>query len=63
MMKNCSIQRSKNFPEFSAFSLEFAKILRLLEQFIQTVNGPNNKKNQLATIKTPIETNIWDVET
>ena len=36
--KNCSSDQ-KNF---SAFSLEFAKFLRSLEQFIQTVKGQNN---------------------
>ena len=36
MRKNCSIDREK-FAKFEAAGQEFAKNLRLLEQFIQTV--------------------------
>ena len=32
----------KNLLKFEAEGREFAKILRLLEQFIQTVKGQNN---------------------
>ena len=39
--KNCSGDREK-LLKFEAESREFAKILRSLEQFIQTVKGQNN---------------------
>ena len=39
--KNCSSLREK-FLKFVAEGREFAKILRSLEQFIQTVKGQNN---------------------
>ena len=39
--KNCSSDR-ENFLKFEAEGREFAKILRSLEQFIQTVKGQNN---------------------
>jgi hypothetical protein len=39
--KNCSSDR-ENFLKFKAEGREFAKILRSLEQFIQTVKGQNN---------------------
>ena len=39
--KNCSSDREK-LLKFEAEGREFAKILRLLEQFIQTVKGQNN---------------------
>ena len=39
--KNCSSERKKIF-KFEAEGQEFAKILRSLEQFIQTVKGQNN---------------------
>ena len=39
--KNCSIDREK-LLKFEAESQEFAKNLRSLEQFIQTVKGQNN---------------------
>ena len=39
--KNCSSDREK-LLKFEAEGLEFAKILRSLEQFIQTVKGQNN---------------------
>ena len=41
MRKNCSSDREK-FSKFEAQGREFAKILRSLEQFIQTVKGQNN---------------------
>ena len=39
--KNCSIDREK-LLKLEAEGREFAKILRSLEQFIQTVKGENN---------------------
>ena len=39
--KNCSSDREK-LLKFEAESREFSKILRSLEQFIQTVKGQNN---------------------
>jgi hypothetical protein len=39
--KNCSTDRVK-LLKFEAEGREFAKILRLQEQFIQTVKGQNN---------------------
>jgi hypothetical protein len=39
--KNCSSEQEK-LLKFEAEGREFAKILRLLEQFIQTVKGQNN---------------------
>ena len=41
MRKNCSSDREK-FLKFEAEGREFAKFLRSLEQFIQTVTGQNN---------------------
>ena len=41
MRKNCSSER-ETFLKFEAEVREFAKILRALEQFIQTVKGQNN---------------------
>ena len=41
MRKNCSSDREKLF-KFEAEGREFAKFLRSLEQFIQTVKGQNN---------------------
>ena len=38
--KNCCSDQDK-FLKFEAEGQEFAKILRLLEQFIQTVKGQN----------------------
>ena len=40
MRKNCSIDREQFF-KFEAEGREFAKILRSLEQFSQTVKGQN----------------------
>jgi hypothetical protein len=39
--KNCSSNREK-LLKFEAEGREFAKFLRSLEQFIQTVRGQNN---------------------
>ena len=39
--KKCSSDREK-FLKFEAEGREFAKVLRSLEQFIQTVKGQNN---------------------
>ena len=39
--KNCSSDREK-LSKFEAEGREFAKFLRSLEQFIQTVKGQNN---------------------
>ena len=41
MRKNCSTDREK-LLKFEAESREFSKILRSLEQFIQTVKGQKN---------------------
>ena len=41
MRKNCSSDPEK-LMKFKDEGREFAKILRSLEQFIQTVNGQNN---------------------
>ena len=41
LRKNCSSDREK-LLKFEAEGREFAKILRSLEQFIQTVKGQNN---------------------
>ena len=45
--QNCSSDRGK-LLKFEAESREFAKILRSLEQFIQTVKGQNNFWQQNA---------------
>ena len=42
----------KNFSKFEAEGREFAKILRSLEQFIQTVKGQNNFRNRIHTFLT-----------
>ena len=41
MRKNCSSER-ENFLKLEAKGRKFAKFLRSLEQFIQTVKGQNN---------------------
>ena len=41
MRKNCSSDREK-LLKFEAEDQEFAKILRSLEQFVQTGKGQNN---------------------
>ena len=50
MRKKCSSDR-ENFLKFKAEGREFAKILRPLEQFIQTVKCQNNflKQNYFST--------------
>ena len=47
MRKNCSSDREK-LLKFEAEGREFAKFLRSLEQFIQTVKGQNNFWQQNA---------------
>ena len=47
MRKNCSSDREK-LLKFEAEGREFAKILRSVEQFIQTVKGQNNFWQQSA---------------
>ena len=49
MRKNCSSDREK-LLKFEAEGREFAKILRSVEQFIQTDKGQNNfwKQNALT---------------
>ena len=47
MRKNCSSDREK-LLKFEAEGREFAKFLRSLEQFIQTVIGQNNFWQQNA---------------
>ena len=47
MRKNCSSDREK-LLKFEAEGREFAKFLRSLEQFIQTVKGQNNFWQQKA---------------
>ena len=46
MRKNCSSDREK-LLKFEAEDREFAKILRSLEQFVQTVKGQNNFGNKI----------------
>ena len=46
MRKNCSSDQ-EFFLKFKAEGREFAKILRPLEQFIQTVKGQNNFVNRI----------------
>ena len=41
MRKNCSSDREKHL-KLEAEGREFSKLLRSLEQFIQTVKGQNN---------------------
>ena len=45
-MRNCSSDR-ENILKFEVEGREFAKILRSLEQFVQTVKGQNNKGNRM----------------
>ena len=47
MKKNCSIDQEK-LLKFEAEGQEFARFLRSLEQFIQTVKGQNNLWSQNA---------------
>ena len=44
--QNCSSDREK-IVKFEAEGREFAKFLRSLEQFIQTVKGQNNFGNRM----------------
>ena len=53
MRKNCSSDRAKRL-KFEAEGREFAKYLRSLEQFIQTMRGQNNFWEQNAFLKTII---------
>ena len=46
MRKNCSNDPEK-ILKFKAEDREFSKILRSLEQFIQTVKGQNNSGNRM----------------
>ena len=69
--KKCSSDQEK-ILKFKAEGRDFAKILRSLEQFIQTVKGKNNfftnlflevsqiLKNRTIIIQT--EKNYWDLE-
>ena len=52
MRKNCSSDCEK-LLKFEAVGSEFAKILRLLEQFIQIVKGQNNFWYQNAFLLVP----------
>ena len=47
MRKNCSSDREK-LLKFEAEGIEFAKLVRSLEQFIQTMKGQNNFWKQKA---------------
>ena len=49
MRKNCSSDQDKCL-KFEAEGREFAKVLRSLEQFIQTVKGQNNFWLQVSQI-------------
>ena len=46
MRKNCYSDREKHL-KFEAEGREFAKVLKSLEQFIQTVEGQNNFRNRM----------------
>ena len=52
MRKNCSSDREK-LLKFEAEGREFAKILRSVEQFIQTVKGQNNFGQQNTFLTFP----------
>ena len=58
MRKNCSSDQEK-LLKFEAEGREFAKFLRSLEQFIQTVKGQNNYNSKLEKSKFKLEKNIW----
>ena len=78
MRNNCSSEREK-LLKFEVEDREFAKFLRSLEQFIQTVKGQNNfwKQNAFVTcswrflksneleyiIRIQIGKKYWDLET
>ena len=49
MRKNCSSDQEK-LLKFEAEGRELAKVLRSLEQFIQTVKGQNNFWQQNASL-------------
>ena len=67
MRKNCSSDREK-LLKFKAEGRKFAKFLRPLEQFIQTVKGQKNafltcswrflKSNKLKQLEFKLEKNI-----
>ena len=52
MRKNCSSDREK-LLKFEAEGREFERILRSLEQFIQTVKGQNNFGNRIGFFVVP----------
>ena len=68
MRKNCSSDREK-LLKLEAEGREFAKFLRSLEQFIQTVKGQNNCSwrflicNKLEQLESKLKKNCWDLET
>ena len=77
MRKNCSSDQEK-LLKFEAEGREFAKFLRSLEQFIQTVKGQNNfwlhnaffncswrffRSNELEKLEFKLEKKYWDLET
>ena len=72
------IKRSRKALKFEAEDQEFAKTLRSLEQFIETVKGQNNFwqqnafltcscryfiSNRARAIRIQIGNNYWDLET
>ena len=70
MRKNCSSYREK-LLKFVADGREFAKLLRSLEQVIQTVKGQNNFltysrwfliSNKLEQLEFKLEKKYWDLE-
>ena len=73
MRKNCSSDREK-LLKFEAEGREFAKFLRSLEQFIQTVKGQNNLvtecffnlflevSQRLEQLESKLQKNYWDLE-
>ena len=77
MRKNCSSDREK-LLKFEAEGREFDIFLRSLEQFIQTVKGPNKfwqqnafltcswrflRSNKIRITRIQIGKNYWDLET
>ena len=77
MRRNFSCDREKKM-KFEAEGREFAKNLRSLEQFIQTVKGQNNfwqqkafltcswrflRPNKLEQIEFKLEKKYWNLET
>ena len=64
MRKNCCSDQEKLLK----FEAEFAKILRSLEQFIQTVRGQNFwrfliSNDKLERLELKLENKYWDLET